>query len=307
MMDDGTNSSRKVRFTGVWVYKKNLVYVRAVIVSLEDEQVEHAAMFRFDGSEWTQYMIRTPGAAHCVIPEGGRTVLTLSPFGVIHTARPEGFGWEQIDSSVKGPNTLRHLRDIRPIGDKVYVTGMDHMVYRRTHPDVWERFAHGFPTHSKQVSGFLTIDGCSESNMYVGGFRGEMWFFDGEAWQEIQSPTNVKVERIRSVTPELNVACGAVGLILTGSADRWKVIPQTLTDQVFWGLEYFLGKFYLATTNGIFSLVGDELLKVDLGVSKSVTTARLHAGDGVLWSVGETDIFIFDGDRWSRCEIPFLA
>ena len=292
----------KAQLTGVWVFNRELVYVRAAINALENGEIDHAAMLRFDGKDWTQYMIRTPGVAHCVIPEDERTVLTLSPFGVVHVAKPAGFSWETLDDTEHGPNSLRQMRDIRPVEDHVFAVGMGRMVYQRSAGGEWERFDQGMRGNRAaiEMSGLLAIDGCSGKCVYAVGFNGEIWQLSGDRWTRVESPTNIKLERVRVISPELIVACGAAGTILVGNADRWRVIPQQLTKRTLWGLEYFQERFYFADTTRIYSLEGEELSTVDLTELGPVSTSRLHAADGVLWSVGGNDIVVFDGKSWKR-------
>ena len=279
---------------------KDLVYVRAAIVELEKQGIDHTAMLRFDATDWSQYMIPAGAVAHCVIPEDARTVLTLSPSGIVHVAKPAGFGWETLDNSDEGPNSLRQMRDIRPIDGHVYAVGMGRMVYRRSPGGAWARFDEGLRGNRStiEIAGFLAIDGCSESHIYAVGFKGEMWYFNGKRWSQVDSPTNMKLERVRVVSPDLAVACGAAGIILLGSRDKWQIVPQDITNKTLWGLEYFDGTFYLADNNSLYGFDGSRLVRLDSDPLRDVSTGRLHAADGVLWSVGEKDIVVFDGNTW---------
>lgn len=301
-----TPSTNKVQLTGVWVFNRDIAYVRAAITDLDSQGIDHATMLRFDGEAWSQYMIPTAGVAHCAIPEDGRTVLTLSPAGVVHVAKPGGFSWETLDDSSDGPNMLRQMRDIRPIQEHVYTVGMGRMVYRRATSGAWTRFDEGLRGSRAgiEIGGFLAVDGCSESHIYATGFKGELWFFNGKRWSQIASPTNMKIERIRVVSPDLAVACGAAGTILRGSGDKWTVVPQDLTKRTFWGLEYFQDAFYLADNKHVYVFDGSALSRMDMGSFGSVTTSRLHAADGVLWSVGEKDIVVFNGVDLRRVPLP---
>jgi hypothetical protein len=301
-MSETLTRANKARLAGVWVLTKDLVYVRAVISELDEQGIDHTAMLRFDGNAWSQYMIPAAGVAHCVIPEDGRTVLTLSPGGIVHVAKPEGFSWETLDNSEEGPTSLRQMRDIRPIDGHVYAVGMGRMIYRRSPRGAWARFDESLRGNrgTIEITGFLAIDGCSESHIYAVGFKGEMWCFNGKRWSQIDSPTNMKLERVRVVSPDLAVACGGAGTILLGSRDKWRVVSHEITKATFWGLEYFEGKFYLADNNSVYTFDGSQLLPLDSDPLKGVSTGRLHAADGVLWSVGEKDIVVFDGNTWRR-------
>ena len=43
---------------------------------------------------------------------------------------------------------------------------------------------------------------------------------------------------------------------------------------------------------------------LDVGLGKSITTHRLHAKEGLLWSIGEKDILVYDGHAWKEIIHP---
>ena len=56
---------------------------------------------------------------------------------------------------------------------------------------------------------------------------------------------------------------------------------------------------------GLFQRVGSGSWQpVPLGAVKRPTTHRLCVGANQLWSVGEYDLFKFDGSKWDRVSCP---
>ena len=156
-------------------------------------------------------------------------------YGRIHVAKADGFSEEYVDNSVEGPPDRGVLRDIRLIGDHVYVTGMKRQVYRRESPSIWSRQDRGvvIPTVDNIVAGFNSIDGFSENNIYAVGWSGEIWHYDGKIWQDVASPTNIKLERIICVDPDKVYICGQAGILIKGNHNRFKVIDHNSTRDDF--------------------------------------------------------------------------
>ena len=290
-------------FTGVFVYRRDLVYLRGMYRSMDESEVDHAFMLRWSAGAWGQYIIPAATAGHCVVDDPDRTALTLVPDGRVHVARPGGFSWEHVDQTEDGPNSLRHMTTVRPIGDYVYAGGMARMVYRRARGGRWERFDEGMRGARRELSigGFRSIDGDGAGSIYAVGFMGEIWYYDG-MWRQADSPTNVKLETVRCVSPDVVFASGSSGTILVGSRDRWSVVPQDLTDQTFWGMEYFNDSLYLADNTSLYRLEGSELVAVDLEYERA--TGSLHVADGVLASAGDKTFGLFEGSTWFFPDLP---
>src|SRR6266540_836063 len=131
---------------------------------------------------------------------------------------------------------------------------MKRQVFRRpVNTSRWERFDDGVlvPKTSKEVAGFLTIDGFSGSEIYAAGYRGEIWYFDGMKWRRIDSPTNLRLEALRCVVGDSVIAVGDEGVILLGRDDRWDVVAQELTDETFTDVETFQERIFISTEVGV--------------------------------------------------------
>lgn len=289
-----------VRFTGIYVYSKNLVYVRAQLNSLNDKEIDHTLMLRYKDGEWGQYMIEAPSVGHCIIDDPDQKSMILVPDGHVHVGSSEGFSWEIIDEKPGGPNSLKTLTSMRYIDGSLYVVGMGRMIYKRVSPNNWVRFENGLNGvfDSSQLSGFKSIDGYDQNNLYVVGFYGEMWRFDGKLWKQIISPTNIKLECVVSISPTQVYACGGEGILLVGNEDSWTVVDHELTTDTLWSVESFNASVYFSDSKSLYVYDGDTSKKVNMGFDKVITCSYLHANDGVLWSVGQSDIAYFDGVDW---------
>ncbi|NJO18424.1 MAG: hypothetical protein HC877_22625 [Thioploca sp.] len=289
-------------FTGVYIYSDDFVYVKAIIKSLDNQEVNHTIMLRWYAGEWGQYMIPTIVPSHCVISEPKRKVLALSPDGAIHVATSQGFSWEYLDTQEDGPNSLRAVLEIKEISNSVYAVGMGRQVYKRTAQNTWVRWDNGIRGNRNidSIGGFKSIDGYSENELYAVGFKGEIWRFDGIIWRLLDSPTNIKLEKVKCVSPDSTFICGGNGIFIKGNMDLWTVIEQDVINSTLWGIEYFKGKVYMADNSSIYTFDGKKIEKVDTRLGENLTTSYLHANDNFLWSVGERNILIYDGYEWKK-------
>jgi hypothetical protein len=208
------------------------------------------------------------------------------------------------EETIEGPPDQGFLRDLRVIGTHLYAAGMGRQAYRRHDSGRWTRWDAGLLPNSEDVldiRGINAIDGFTEDDMYAVGFQGEIWRYVRGAWHEVESPTNLILERVRVVRPDRAYSAGQVGTLLRGHGDTWEHVKQTTTEDDFWGMEWFRDRLYLATRNGLYVLVeDDELEPVDTGLPGPRTSAQLHAANGALWSFGPQHLaWTEDGTTWN--------
>jgi len=237
-----------------------------------------------------------------------RIVLSPEPDAQVVVSGRLGFvglihGNSIIEERIEGPKLHGFIRDLRVIDTHIYAVGMGRQVYRRSKPGQWEPFDTGlahFTDNYLDVIGFNAIDGLSSHDIYVAGFDGEIWHFSGDTWRQAATPTNVILERVRAIKPELVFAAGQKGVLLRGHGDAWEIVEHQETDKDFWGIEYFRDNLYLATSEAIFRLLdNDKLERVNLGLTGERTYSQLHSAEGALWSFGPKHLsWTEDGSIW---------
>jgi hypothetical protein len=295
------SSDFPLSFSTGFVYAKDLVFIASEMDKLAEED-PHTKMLQWDAGTWTHYLIDWPVVALCVIDEPDLKVLGMGMDGRIHVATSDGFDEESVDDSIEGPERRGDLRDMRMIGEHIYVAGMGRQVYRRESSGNWARIDQGtlLPLDSKEIAGFNSIDGFNEQDIYAVGFDGEVWRYHGEAWEKIDSPTALALQRVKCIPPDTVYACGQGGALVRGNGQAWEVIAHQATDANFWGLEWFDGKLYVASSDTVYALVRDKLVPVDMGFASPITCGYLHADDGVMWSIGRKDLAHTDGKAWTE-------
>lgn len=296
--------------TGVRVVSRDEVYVSSSIRQLVEERVDHAVLHRYtpEGRKGLSLIWSTAGMTP--LPGEGGGLLWVSIDGEVleiprdQSEHIEASQGEQVDTSEDGPSTLVHLRTVQRIGSSVYCAGFARRVYRRDQERQWSAVDKGTfvaRRQRKRPIGFFALGGRDETLFYAAGLGGEIWSCNQGAWTQESSPTNLALHTMAVLPTGQICIAGMSGVVLTGSAGRWKVIEQDLTEEPFWGSTLFQGRVYLANDDGVFVLNDalDDLELVLENGEKTRRTSYLDARDGVMWSVGDKAIArTEDGTQW---------
>ena len=199
------------------------------------------------------------------------------------------------------PQAYGYLAAMRTIGGELYACGYGRQVYRRR--GQWSSIAD--PILTREIArGFRDIDGTGGDAVYAVGYHGEIYFYDGKAWHQDDSPTTEHLTGVRCVGPDDVWICGRNGVVLHGKYNRWQVIQAPAFTENAWCVEEFGGRIYLVASEGLAYIDGTSIKRVDVGLGRDITTDRLHACDGLLWSIGSKDILVFDGKVWKEVLHP---
>jgi hypothetical protein len=199
------------------------------------------------------------------------------------------------------PDPYGYMSVIRNIGGELYACGYGRQVYQRR--GQWTSIADPILTR-ETARGFLDMDGSGHDALYAVGYHGEIYFYDGTSWQPDDAPTTEHLTGVRCVGPDDVWVCGRNGVVLHGRYNRWQVIHDSAFTGNWWCVEEFGGRIYLASNTGLAYIDGVSIRPVDVGLDRSITTHRLHACDGLLWSIGVKDILVFDGQTWQEVVHP---
>jgi hypothetical protein len=288
--------------TGVVSYR-DLGWLLATKDDLVADDIPHTRIYQLDRGSWGGWDLNwTAGSATiCHLPE--RRFLALGDIGVVKVIGGGRETEEEIGSGDSSPRTRGPLREVRSIAaGKAYAVGTCRQAYRRDAPGVWtciDQTAQA-PVEDITDTSFESIDGFSETDIYTVGWEGEIWHYNGQQWNEIESPTNLSLYKVLCAGDGYVYACGQVGTLMQGRGPEWKIIAQDNTHEDLWGLEWFNNRLYLSSTHLLYELDGDELQLVDFGSEPPPATCyHLSAADGIMWSIGAKDVMEFDGQVWS--------
>lgn len=292
----------QVTFTDVLIYTKEHVYIASVSDELAEKNIDHAAIFRWQNGKWAHKSVDVAICGMCALEDGKVTLLNMGVDGKAIEFLFPGEREEDVDISEDGPSDLLNLRCMNRIGSHVYVAGMARRVYRRNGSNQWNAVDQGTYVHrNKRIKaiGFNGIDGIKESSIFAVGYAGEIWHSVNGTWIQEESPTNVVLNCVKCISDNEVYIAGMAGMVIRGTAGEWEVLEQNLLDDDIWGITYFKGAVYISTYKGVYKIDGDQLVSVDMRLSKPVTTAYIDAADGVMWSVGHKDIvYTEDAVNW---------
>jgi hypothetical protein len=294
-----------------WVHSRDLFYVYGVTRQSNIDDAFESVVLRYSNGNWGLWQVATRLCAICTGEVNGeRVVVTVGIDGLTEISDEHGTRVLEIDSARGGPDHLKHITFARRIGDRVYAVGMSRMVYYlELGSSTWLRMDEGtrVGSASTEIAGFKAIDGDGRGRYVACGLFGELWLYENGSWLRLASPTNAKLETVRWVADNRFVAAGGGGIVISGTPDALDVRVHPDAKHTFWASEWFGDCLYLATRNGtIWTLDADSLKPVDISGGKSVTTGWLHANDGVMLSVGEHDLLLYDGVSWTAVEQPSL-
>ncbi|BBT16946.1 hypothetical protein ACWKWZ_18085 [Metapseudomonas otitidis] len=195
-----------------------------------------------------------------------------------------------------------YVEVIRNIAGQLYVCGYGRQVYKRVGDD-WISIATDILTR-ETAKGFMDIAGISEDQVYAVGWGGEIYFHDGRRWHKDDSPTTAHLTGVRCLENGQVVVCGHKGVVLRGAFNLWEVVDDNGLNGNWYDIEVYGDTIYLAGNNQLAKVENDKIVPIDIGIGRSVSTHKLHVKDGLLWSFGEDDIVVFDGQKWQEIIHP---
>jgi len=262
--------------------------------------------------EWTAdagpRVIRIPAEPMglAVTTEPNPTLLVGYPFGSVAALQVTKSHVENLDM----PNELGPLRLLRKIDRDIFTVGMGRQVYRRDYSGIWRRYDEGLrtiPRNRDELSGLNSIHGLSGNDLVVAGMRGDLWQLRHGAWTRIDIPTNVMLNDVHMVNPDLIFACGKSGVLLRGKGDSWEFVGDAPTAVGFLSLAWFRDTLFVADGSRVYRLLDDDsLATVDIGSGENQEIGWLDVDRDVLWAFGAGVMSrTKDGVNWIAVDVDF--
>ncbi|UZZ13283.1 hypothetical protein NDO41_12690 [Ectopseudomonas mendocina] len=243
-------------------------------------------------------------SCHGVRPE--RRYFALGRNGQVFCTESGKDPWiETISSAGTGKHKRGVLKRIRAIGEHIYACGGGGQVYRRDGQHSWTTL-DALPLTVKTAGRGILCDiaGFSEHDLYVAGQSGRIFHYDGSGWQDVSPATNLYLESLRCASNGKIYVCGQNGLLLWGDKNGWNFLIEPGEIEDIWDIQPFKETLYVAADEQLMALENDTLVPVDTGLHPAPNAFRFSASNGILWSIGESDICCFDGSTWQRIVHP---
>lgn len=294
----------RVQFLEGYVLAKDWIVIAARPVVLDDEE-ELTRFYTFDRGQWMHFDFDITVTSVCATAEKPKNIFLLGWNGrIVRIVRGQP-AEERILGAGLDDEGLGYVMNMRNVAGELYVCGSGGQVYRRTargwvHADDGVLDAKG----ATKVTELNCIDGTSSQDLYTVGDGGLIFHYQGRKWNRLSPPVNRDLHWLKSVSDDEVYVCGASGTFLRGSGADWEVIAVPDDAQDLWCVESLNDTVYLASDNGLLEFDGKKVGWVKTGMKKKVDGNRLHANDGVLWSVGTDHLCFFDGKNWTYVNHP---
>ncbi len=272
---------------------KDLVYLSLVDKKLRKKNIAHTRLAGIDAGEIANVNDLTwTACGMCVVKHPVEKLVVVSGNGDVYTYVGGTHGAEKIPEP-------KDLRACSTIDGFAFACGMGREVYCREDDGKWS--AMPAPKgDGKNVVGFEAIAGFNRRDLYAAGWQGEIWHYNGRKWTTIDSPVNVILTGVSCAENGLVYICGQTGTLLCGRNDKWEIIETDGLIDDFWDIRWFNGQLYVASMTALYELNGNSLVLVNFGADAPDSCYKLTAAEGVLWSIGQENIFSFDGKAWRQ-------
>lgn len=296
--------------TGV-ITDAGVVAIIAASEEMENEEIPHSFLAILKDKTWKIFS-EDMDIISITAGKGAlaRHVGYLAIDGRLAINEPNGAHNEQVHKGKNGPGNLRPMSEIRVIGDYFVAVGMRRHVYRRKIiKGPWARFDDGvlLDETSLEIAGFLSVDGTSDKELYAVGYHGEIWMHNAKEWKQVSSPVKSRLECVRCGADGSVLICGENGVVLKGNHKQWQLIESKEIKDTFTSAAQFKGQWYVTDEEGGLYIVKEDGLYAEPDFAKlKATTGSLSATETALLSIGETDIILFDGKKWTRLKDPAI-
>lgn len=138
------------------------------------------------------------------------------------------------------------LTRVKTMFGHAYAVGLGREIYRRTDVRSWEK-EEGFDSEFVPDVGFNDIDGFAENDIYAVGDGGDVWHFDGVAWQQKGFPSNVSLATVTCGEDGNVYITGEGGSIWVGRDSTWKPIYEGKSTILWNDVVWFNDQLWLAS------------------------------------------------------------
>jgi hypothetical protein len=270
--------------------------------SLENSDEKRIALLSLKKGVWGG--LDLSGIGHAVRCAGGdkaREYLVLErDKGLYRIKPPADMKFDRVLPERRG-----FLMDLRSIDGSWYAVG-GHRQVCRLDPDGWKAIDKGIhlPGDEGEAKLLLSISGTSPTNIFVAGYDGFVAHYDGRRWTQLDCPTNVGLQRILCVGPDV-YACGHANTVMCLSNGVWRRFTEPDPSVIFWDMVHFQGRVLVCTKKALFEIAGDGLREVTVPKKHHpVAFYRMDAGEDVLWTCGDETVLQFDGKNWKKHVFP---
>ncbi|WP_239351528.1 hypothetical protein [Snodgrassella communis] len=170
------------------------------------------------------------------------------------------------------------------------MAGTFRYVAKRGDSNNWQELNNGIKRPNlKEVNssaGFEFIDGFSETEIYAGGGKGDLWQFNGETWRQVFFPSDMPLESICCGQDGFVYIGAQSGTVFKGRNDEWRMIHRGNLALSFRQMVWYLDRVWATSDYGVWKIVDDEVIRADLPSEVSVCAGYIDCNDKTLVLAG---------------------
>lgn len=256
--------------------------------------IDKEAQFRkFDESVgWSAISMAT-----IIIPEN-RIVIAISPYGDFWEL--ESRTASEIVRKISGFEG--NLRKIVAIDGEFFACGMNRVILKRIDAENWLPFGPEPLLNEPTIIGFENMSGYSSSEMYAVGWNGEIWWYNSENWNKVNSPTSSILSSLTCASDGFVYIVGHNGILIKGRYDNWELV-ETGRYENLKDVAYNNGVLYVCSDFELFKLEKTGLVEetnFKNTEDKPLTCLYLLETLTELVSLGLKDVFVKKELNWER-------
>ena len=260
---------------------------------------------RFGASTLTGFNKPTLGVSRKPLPQG--LLVARNNDGQVNVV---GGG---VDSAYEfiAPGQVPLTHRVKCINDYTYSVGGGRAIYKRVDIGAWVPFGEGFPKiEASTKQGFNDMDAFSESDMYAVGGAGDVWHFDGKAWEQQGFPSNVELATVTCAGDGHVYISGEGGSLWRGRESTWEKI-YTGGSSILWNdVLWFEGKLWLASDYQFRIWDGQKMRSPTYEGRPDGQAVPIYghmdAYDGLLVVASPEVVMAYQDGQWRTLVAPYL-
>jgi hypothetical protein len=211
---------------------------------------------------------------------------------------------ESIPKGRQGPGR-GGIRKTRTLDGLLHVSTGYRGFGRRDGRNQWTSLCAGLdfepaPGHSSLDYGFDDFDAFSPQDYYCVGGDGDVWHFDGKAWDQLEFPSNMRLETVCCAGDGWVYIGGVGGSVWKGRRDEWKLIHRDRMTLPFKDMVWFQDRVYCTSDYGLWEIVDDQLHESKVPDEVKICSGNLAVADGVMLLAGAYGASYHDGRTWNH-------
>ena len=214
---------------------------------------------------------------NCVI-----AIETLSGNTFVNRVFISGNGPAFEDSAIKGRREGGFSRGatnkIKNINGFAYVCNGGRGLAKRLENGEWLNLTKDLEIADRD--GFDDFDAFSETDIYAGGGKGDVWHFDGEHWKQVPLPTNTWVQTICCGEDGYVYISCYEGLTFRGRDNKWQKIHHGGINLGFRDMVWYEGKVWCTSDYGVWTIENGVVKSANLPEGMSAYSGHLSVKDG---------------------------